>query len=107
MTNAPPGVKSVVIRSPCILARARRSWQQPIYANQQNGFALLSTPSPDVQRLYLQCIPCDGIANWPDGRICEARHAGLDTGDGWSLTEGPIFQRSIVPLRSFVCQPML
>ena len=26
--------------------------------------------------------------------------------DGWSLTEGPILQKGIIPLRSFVCEPM-
>jgi len=76
-----------------------------IYANQQGGFALLSTRSPDVQRMYLQCDPADDIATWPDSRIWEELHARLDT-DGWSLTEGAIFQKGIIPLRSFVCEPM-
>ncbi|MFL5279624.1 MAG: 4-hydroxybenzoate 3-monooxygenase [Rhodopila sp.] len=88
-----------------ILTKAPLSWHELIYANQQDGFALLSTRSPDVQRMYLQCDPADDIANWPDSRIWENLHARLDT-DGWSLTEGAIFQKGIIPLRSFVCEPM-
>ncbi len=89
-----------------ILTNAPRSWQEIIYANQGDGFALLSTRSPDVQRLYIQCDPADDIANWSDARIWEQLQARLGTGDGWSLTEGPIFQKGIIPLRSFVCEPM-
>jgi len=81
------------------------SWHELIYANQDEGFALLSTRSPDVQRMYLQCDPADDIANWSDDRIWAQLHARLDI-DGWSLTEGPILQKGIIPLRSFVCDPM-
>ncbi len=89
-----------------ILAHAPLSWHELIYANQQDGFALLSTRSPEVQRMYVQCDPHDDIANWSDARIWDTLHARLEVGDGWSLTEGAIFQKNIVPLRSFVCEPM-
>jgi p-hydroxybenzoate 3-monooxygenase len=89
-----------------ILTKAPRSWEEIIYANQGDGFALLSTRSPDVQRLYIQCDPSDDIANWPDARIWEQLQARLGIDGGWSLTEGPIFQKGIIPLRSFVCEPM-
>ncbi len=89
-----------------ILAEAPLSWHELIYANQADGFALLSTRSPEVQRLYVQCDPTDDLAAWPDARIWDALHTRLDTGDGWSLAEGPIIQKGIVPLRSFVCEPM-
>jgi p-hydroxybenzoate 3-monooxygenase len=88
-----------------ILTRAPLSWHELIYANQDKGFALLSTRSPDVQRMYVQCDPHDDIATWPDARIWGELHARLDT-EGWTLTEGPIFQKGIIPLRSFVCEPM-
>ena len=55
--------------------------------------------------MYVQCDPHDDIANWSDARIWGELHARLDT-EGWSLTEGPIFQKGIIPLRSFVCEPM-
>lgn len=89
-----------------ILTKAPRSWHELIYTNQGDGFALLSTRSPDVQRMYIQCDPNDDIANWSDARIWEQLHARLGTDDGWTLTEGPIFQKGIIPLRSFVCEPM-
>ncbi len=88
-----------------ILTRAPRSWHELIYSNQADGFALLSTRSPEVQRLYIQCDPHDDIALWPDARIWEQLHARLEL-DGWTLQEGPIFQKGIIPLRSFVCDPM-
>ncbi len=89
-----------------ILANAPLSWHELIYANQDQGFALLSTRSPDVQRMYVQCDPHDDIANWSDARIWGELHARLETGDGWTLAEGEIFQKGIIPLRSFVCEPM-
>jgi len=89
-----------------VLVRAPRSWHELIYANQQDGFALLSTRSPDVQRMYLQCAPDDAVGAWSDDRVWEALHARLGTDDGWSLREGDILQKSVVPLRSFVCEPM-
>jgi p-hydroxybenzoate 3-monooxygenase len=89
-----------------ILTKAPLSWHELIYANQRDGFALLSTRSPDVQRMYIQCDPADDIAAWSDARIWDELHARLDTGDGWTLTEGPIFRKGIIPLRSFVCETM-
>jgi p-hydroxybenzoate 3-monooxygenase len=56
--------------------------------------------------MYVQCDPKDDISEWSDGRIWDELHARLDTDDGWTLTEGQIFQKNIVPLRSFVCDPM-
>jgi p-hydroxybenzoate 3-monooxygenase len=89
-----------------ILTKAPLSWPELIYTNQGDGFALLSTRSPDVQRMYIQCDPADDIANWPDARIWEQLQARLATDGGWTLVEGPIFQKGIIPLRSFVCEPM-
>lgn len=88
-----------------ILTNAPRSWHELIYSNQADGFALLSTRTPEVQRLYIQCDPHDDIAAWPDARIWEELHARLDI-EGWTLHEGPIFQKGVIPLRSFVCDPM-
>lgn len=89
-----------------ILAEAPPSHPELIYARHDRGFALLSTRSPEIQRLYIQCDPRDDIANWSDDRIWSELHARLETRDGWSLTEGPIFQKGIIAMRSFVCDPM-
>jgi p-hydroxybenzoate 3-monooxygenase len=89
-----------------ILAEAPPSSKELIYAYHDRGFALVSTRSPTVQRLYFQCDPNDEVTNWPDERIWEELHARLETRDGWKLTEGPIFQKGIITMRSVVCQPM-
>ncbi|MCG5241516.1 4-hydroxybenzoate 3-monooxygenase [Azospirillum doebereinerae] len=89
-----------------ILTEAPPSHPELIYANHERGFALLSTRSPEVQRLYIQCDPKDDIANWSDDRIWSELHARLEDRDGWTLTEGRIFQKGIIAMRSFVCEPM-
>ena len=89
-----------------ILAEAPRSTPEIIYARHERGFALVSTRSPELQRLYLQCDSKDDIANWPDERIWQELKARLATTDGWSLMDGPITQKGIVAMRSFVVEPM-
>jgi p-hydroxybenzoate 3-monooxygenase len=88
-----------------ILVEAPRSTQELIYTLHERGFALVSTRSPEIQRLYFQCDPNDDVANWPDGRIWEELHARLAT-DDWTLTEGKIIQKDIVGMRSFIVEPM-
>lgn len=88
-----------------ILAKAPPSSEELIYAHHERGFALISTRSPSVQRLYFQCDPNDKVENWSDDRIWEELHARV-SGDGFRLKEGEIFQKNIVPLRSFVAEPM-
>ncbi len=89
-----------------ILTEAPPSHPELIYANHERGFALLSTRSPEVQRLYIQVDPKDDIANWSDDRIWSELHTRLEDRNGWSLTEGPVFQKGIIAMRSFVCEPM-
>ena len=89
-----------------VLVEAPPATDELIYAHHERGFALVSTRSPQIQRLYLQCDPDDDIANWPDARIWEELHRRLATADGWRLTEGPIFQKGIIAMRSFVVEPM-
>lgn len=88
-----------------ILAKAPPSSDELIYAHHERGFALVSTRSPSVQRLYLQCDPTDRVEAWSDDRVWAELHARL-SGDGFTLAEGEIFQKGIIPLRSFVCEPM-
>jgi p-hydroxybenzoate 3-monooxygenase len=89
-----------------ILVEAPSSTDELIYAHHERGFALVSTRSPQIQRLYLQCDPDDEVKNWPDSRIWEELHARLETAEGWRLAEGRIFQKSIIAMRSFVVEPM-
>jgi p-hydroxybenzoate 3-monooxygenase len=88
-----------------ILAEAPPSSDELIYTHHERGFALISTRSPAVQRMYFQCDPEDKVENWSDDRIWAELHARV-SGDGFRLKEGRIFQKNIVPLRSFVAEPM-
>ena len=90
-----------------ILAQAPPSSGELIYANHELGFALLSMRSPEISRLYIQCAPDEDIAHWPDARIWEQLHLRFATHDGqWKLTEGPVIQKNIAEMRSFVADPM-
>jgi p-hydroxybenzoate 3-monooxygenase len=88
-----------------ILANAPPSSDELIYAHHNDGFALISTRSPEIQRMYLQCDPHDKVDNWSDDRIWSELQTRV-SGDGFRLKEGKIFQKGIIPLRSFVCEPM-
>jgi p-hydroxybenzoate 3-monooxygenase len=88
-----------------ILADVAPSEDELVYSWHPDGFALLSMRSPTVSRLYLQVDTTDKIENWSDDRIWD----GLSTRfalDGWELETGPITEKSILPMRSFVSAPM-
>ena len=88
-----------------ILADVAPSEDELVYAWHPDGFALLSMRSPTVSRLYLQVDPTEKIEDWSDDRIWE----GLATRfalDGWELQTGPVTEKSILPMRSFVSAPM-
>jgi p-hydroxybenzoate 3-monooxygenase len=89
-----------------ILAEAAPAQEELIYARHPEGFALFSMRSPQITRLYLQCAPDDDIANWPDRRIWDELHKRLESDGGWQLREGPVLQKGITAMRSFVCEPM-
>ena len=89
-----------------ILVQGPPSTEELIYTLHDRGFALVSTRSPEVQRLYFQCDPQDAVEEWPDERIWDELSTRLATHDGWELAGGEIFQNDIVQMRSFVCEPM-
>ncbi len=88
-----------------ILAAVAPSTDELIYARHERGFALHSMRSREVSRLYLQVDPDEDLANWPDGRVWEELSVRLAS-EGWQLTPGPVFEKSITPMRSFVAAPM-
>ncbi len=88
-----------------VLVEAPPSSPELIYAYHERGFSLLSTRSPELQRLYVQCDPADPLQEWPDARVWDELHTRLAI-DGWSLAEGPVLQKNIIGMRSFVCEPM-
>ena len=89
-----------------ILAEVAPSTEELIYAYHDRGFALHSLRSPQLSRLYVQVDPNDDIAEWPDERIWEELHVRLARDDDWALTEGPIIEKGITDMRSFVAEPM-
>ncbi|WP_375460707.1 4-hydroxybenzoate 3-monooxygenase [uncultured Enterovirga sp.] len=88
-----------------ILAEAPPSAEELIYARHEDGFALISTRSSSVQRMYFQCDPAERVEDWSDDRIWSELQRRV-AGDGFRLVEGPIFQRNVVAMRSFVSEPM-
>lgn len=88
-----------------ILANVAPSSDELIYAYHERGFALHSLRSETVSRLYIQVENDDTVDNWPDEKIWEELSIRLGT-EGWSLQSGPIFEKSITPMRSFMIDNM-
>ena len=89
-----------------ILARVAPASHELIYTYHERGFALLSMRSPEISRLYLQCAPEENLEEWSDDRIWEELRRRMATRDGFVLKDGPIVQKGITPMRSFVAEPM-
>jgi p-hydroxybenzoate 3-monooxygenase len=88
-----------------ILAEAPPSSDELIYARHDRGFALISTRSATVQRMYFQCDPAARVEDWSDDQIWEELQTRVE-GGGYRLAEGRIFARNVVPMRSYVREPM-
>ena len=88
-----------------ILAEAAPSNDELIYAYHERGFALHSMRSPTRTRLYLQCRPDEDLDEWSDERIWEELDRRLDL-PGWTLNQGPVIEKGVTGMRSFVVEPM-
>ena len=88
-----------------ILAEASPSSEELVYAHHERGFALLSLRSPTLSRLYVQCRPDEDLAEWPDERVWEELRLRTAL-DGWTLSEGPVLEKGVTGMRSFVAEPM-
>jgi p-hydroxybenzoate 3-monooxygenase len=88
-----------------VLAQVAPSTDELIYAWHPRGFAMHSMRSTRVSRLYLQVDPAEDIGAWPDERIWDELDTRLAL-DGWTLGRGPVLEKSITPMRSFVSAPM-
>ena len=90
-----------------VLADVPPSTDDLIYAWHPDGFALHSMRSTSVSRLYLQVPNGTDVGDWSDDRIWEALATRLGEGQGgWHLTPGPITEKSVLPMRSYVQTPM-
>jgi p-hydroxybenzoate 3-monooxygenase len=88
-----------------ILAEVAPSMDELVYTHSERGFALLSLRSPQLSRYYVQVEHDEDIDEWPDERIWEELQRRTVV-DGWTLREGPILEKGVTGMRSFVCEPM-
>jgi p-hydroxybenzoate 3-monooxygenase len=89
-----------------ILCEAPPSAPELIYSRSERGFALISQRTDKIQRMYFQCSPSESVEDWSEERIWEELQARLAGDDGFRLREGRIFEKTVLPFRSFVCEPM-
>ena len=89
-----------------VLAEVPPSSDELIYAHSDRGFALHSMRSPSLSRFYLQVDRDEDVAKWPDERFWEELRARIETVPGWQLQAGPVLEKAVAPVRSFVAEPM-
>ncbi|MHB1065389.1 MAG: 4-hydroxybenzoate 3-monooxygenase [Georgenia sp.] len=88
-----------------ILTEAPPSAPELVYANSEHGFALISQRTPTMQRIYFQHDPTEDPTAWSDERIW-ATLQERTAAPGFSLVQGPVFDRTVIPMRSYVCETM-
>jgi p-hydroxybenzoate 3-monooxygenase len=88
-----------------ILAKAAPTRHELAYASHERGFALYSMRSPEITRLYLQVPPDTDAGAWSDAQIWDELGTRLAAG-GFTLNEGPVLEKGVTPMRSFVTEPM-
>ena len=77
-----------------------------IYAAHPRGFALASMRNPMLSRYYIQVPLTDKVEDWSDDAFWAEFKARLPDEVAARLVTGPSIEKSIAPLRSFVCEPM-
>ena len=88
-----------------ILAEAAPTHHELVYARHDSGFALYSMRSPEITRLYLQVPPDTDAGSWSDARIWDELAVRL-AADGFTLNHGPVLEKGVTAMRSFVTEPM-
>ena len=88
-----------------ILADVAPSIEELVYAHTERGFALLSLRSPTRSRYYLQVDHDEDVDRWPDERIWEELQRRTAVA-GWTLQEGPVLEKGVTGMRSYVCEPL-
>ena len=89
-----------------VLSRTPPVSEELIYAHHDRGFALCSLRSRTLSRYYVQCPLEDTVKDWPDDRFWLELKTRLPEEVAADLVTGPSIEKSIAPLRSFVCEPM-
>lgn len=89
-----------------VIVAAPPSADELVYADSDAGFALISQRTATHQRMYFQCDPDEDAGAWDDDRIWSELQARVAGGDGFSLTEGPVEERTVLRFRSSVVEPV-
>ncbi|NKX44768.1 4-hydroxybenzoate 3-monooxygenase [Roseicyclus persicicus] len=89
-----------------LLSRTPPAHAELIYANSRNGFALASMRNPMLSRYYVQVPLTERVEDWPDDRFWDKLKSCLPAEVAATLVTGPSVEKSIAPLRSFVCEPL-
>lgn len=89
-----------------ILARTAPTTPEGMYCAHENGLSVHSMRGPRITRQYLQ-VPADtDLDDWSDERIWDELALRSASDDHPELERGEIFDRSVAPLRSYVCETM-
>jgi p-hydroxybenzoate 3-monooxygenase len=89
-----------------ILADVPPCSHELIYASHERGFALASMRSQSRSRYYIQVGLEEQTEAWPDERIWDELAVRLGPEADAHMKRGPSFEKSVAPLRSYVCEPM-
>ncbi|WP_444997181.1 4-hydroxybenzoate 3-monooxygenase [Aliikangiella sp. IMCC44359] len=89
-----------------ILTESPRVSEELTYASHNAGFALISSRSPKIQRMYLQCPKNSTLEEWDDERVWSELELRTASDSNISLIRGEIIKKDIVSMRSFVCEKM-
>ncbi len=77
-----------------------------IYCKNDRGFALASMRSKTRSRYYIQVPLTEKVEDWSDERFWEELKKRLPASAAKNLVTGPSIEKSIAPLRSFICEPL-
>jgi len=80
--------------------------EELVYVNSARGFSLCSQRSRTRSRYYLQVPLSDRVEAWSDEAFWNELRLRLDDEGRDRLVTGPSLEKSIAPLRSFVCEPL-
>ncbi len=89
-----------------IMSRVEPPSDELIYAQHDRGFALCSMRSRTLSRHYIQCRPDENLDDWPDDKIWEELAVRIGDPDFKILKTGPLIEKSVTPMRSFVCEKL-
>ena len=89
-----------------ILSESAPVRDELIYCRSERGFALASMRNPELSRYYIQVDAGDNPDQWSDQSFWDEFRRRLPEQASDSLEIGAVVEKSIAPLRSFVCEPM-